>query len=202
MFDETSLFEDNSSEEAEFFNTDEEQFSADDIKIDEIINERNGLKKEGSAPYVLYIGLMNDKPLFNESKNIDRVVLSSNPYSENFEGTKMIEMIALCECVPYNQIIDWSIFNDRKLDKKLIEKVNARKESANILVSQYIDAILVETFNYPINCKVYSIYNGRMDSYNDVKMYQTVDEIINKPSTLNESLDFYHNGFKRTQWFE
>ena len=190
-------------EEAEFFNTDDEQFSADDIKIDEIINERNGLK-ESYKGYIAYIGLLNTKPVFNESKNIDKVVISSNCFSENFEEAKDMIIIAVnLEGVAFNFLFDYAISDYKNFDSKLISKVNARKESANLVVSQYIDAILCESpLGKPVNAKVYSIFKGNRFAYNDMKTNDMIDNIVNNNNdiTFNESCDFYFNGFKRREW--
>lgn len=186
------------SEEIEFFNTDDEQYSKDDIKMDDIISERKQHLKEG---YDLYINLINTKPVFNESKDIDKITVVPYLYNEGFnDGQTVIQMVLPVNEEVYNTVMNYMEDGSQDLTNKLISKLNKRKESANNLVSQYVDAILCENFVNPINSRVYSLYRGRTIDYNEESMTDKISKMKENPETLNESLDFYFNGFNKKSW--
>lgn len=188
------------SEEIEFFNTDDEQYSSKDITMDDIISEKDQLK-ESADGYKVYISLVNKKPVYNESKNVDDVIISSNLFSENFEGKALMEMFVIVDEDTYDKLIDYSLREDKKFDSILIDKLNKREGSANILASQYIDAILCESEIEPLNKRVYSLYKGSLLNYDDMNMMKKVDNIKND-ATFNESFDFYFNGFNKKEWLK
>ena len=189
-------------EELEWFNTDEKQYSEKEIKMDDIISEKKQLN-ESENDFKVFIGLINSKPVFNESKNIDAVVVSNIlMIKELTKGKYLIEMFACLDQDSYNQVMDYALNEEnRKFDEILIDKVNNRNESANLVVSQYIDAILCENNLSPVNKRVYSISKGSLLNYDDTKISDKVDNLKTKPY-LNESFDFYFNGFNKKEWIK
>lgn len=191
-------------EEAEFFNSNDgsETYETKDIDKDDLLDELSVVNEdfvnEDLKP--LFISLVNDKPVFNESKNIDEVYLSRSTLLENnCQGRDMIVNVVFLNESEYEIVDEYLNEEYNKFESILIDKVNNR-ENSNLVCSQFIDAILCENFSQPINKKVYTIYSGKTINYNDKKLDKILSNVQRKAKPLNESFDFYSNGFNKKDW--